>query len=40
MGLQSHMDANSAKAREIPIADNVLNVAHMDMLGHLAGKFN
>ena len=38
MGPQSHVDANNAKAREIRIADTVLNVARLDMLEHLAGK--
>ena len=38
VGPQSHVDANNAKAREIQIADTVLNVARMDMLGRLAGK--
>ena len=38
MGPQSHVDANNAKAKEIRIADTVLNVVRMDMLRHLAGK--
>ena len=38
VGPQPHPDANSAKAREIQIADTVLNVARMDILGHLARK--